>query len=846
VKPVYITLAALLTVLFLLCAVCEVHAEDVIRIDDFSGGLNTKAGLFHIKPNQARECLNWDLSDEYGALKIRNGYTKVGGGSDTNSLLSIYAHYYRDGRKELFGVKNIDSASWGVLLRSGDHRIVLDTNVRNFLYTGAEWNWCSWKDKIILANGRQKPLIWNGKDCRPLSLAAPGEFLTTPIVTTKGHLNGEYRYVIQIKSQTGTTYRTSYITPPIRAYNEGVVLHGFAGIAPDSTNSDTSASGVIDNVDFFIGRTKAYSGDLTDSVNFYRIRYWDQGADTGYFKNIPISALDTLTWIDTIGDSNLTPTGSDGFIWLCDARMYNAGRDTGSTPTINARRFGMPGYVGYDSASDSLMGLVQPSGWLLPEDSSSRILATCYMMTYFDSANGIESDSGRALYITPEVEDTAHYYKIGLPPRLPSDTALYRILYKAFQVERITGTPDSIYIAELGIWMDRYDYVNFMRTVGIFPSTSFLTGAKNVDTILVGYYPLATITDSSTIYVDSVIWDSLRQKDIYYRAQIPHNLNHPFVYGDRLWGFENSRLFYSFLDSVGYWGIFQNFAFNLDDGDKITAAFPDREYITIFKNRSQHVIYQDNDGKYSKKWTVRGRGCVAPNSLAFYDGGYLYLAENGVFYESAMPAKDKGTERKPLSDAIADLIDYPISELDDAEGFIYQDKYLLSFPAKDTTYVYDFKSGGWYIWNFAFECAINYDTVFRSGLVLSSDMLFITGSDSAIYKFDTTTTDNGADIIARWKSGPIARSARNVQVNNMGFWTGNDTSFSCVLYDAEDTAYIDSMKITPDDRHYLKSPAINESNYFYIKITNLPDTTVGLEINGIDVYVKQGTAEINH
>jgi len=821
VKPVYIILAALLTVLFLLCAVCEVHAEDVIRIDDFSGGLNTKAGLFHIKPNQARECLNWDLSDEYGALKIRNGYCKVGQKNDTNSLQFLYTHYYRDGRKELFGVAKSDTASWGCLYRSGDADYTLDTNIYNFLYTGSKWSATSWKDKVIFANGRQRPLIWNGTVCKPLAIPSPGVPDVVPI-NGSGNLDGEYYYFLYYNAPGWA--RESALTPRIKANNENMLLFHFPIMQADSA-WPSAFSGDWDKdtttLEFLILRSKALKpGDGLDSLRFYPIKYFNGSVDTGYFV-MPMSAMDTFTWIDTIADC-----------YFGDSAGFTSAYRCWHTSRHLSKYFGSPGYLSRENSSAERKKKVI----LDTLSTGDSVLATLYMVTYFDSTNVIESDSGRAFTIYPQAYDDTMYYRISIPPAPPNDSNMHRIIYKAFMVR-------SVIYGDSNLVNNKYTY----------PILQVLSPAKSanvigIDTILTPFYQIAVIGNKDSLaFTDSTLWDSVSSLGISYtNHSAPVELNSPFIFNDKMWGFQGSQVMWSYLDSVGYWGAWDWIAFNLDNGDEITAIVPDREYINIYKNHSQYVLYQDADGQYTKKWTVRGRGCVAGETVQFYDGNIIYLDENGVYMESAMPAKDKGTQRAPLSEPIADLIDYPISELDDAIGFIYDDKYMLSFPDKDTAYVYDFKVDAWSIYDFAFKAAVNYDTRDNDGLVPSSDMLFITGSDSAIYKFDTTATDNGADIIARWKSGPIARSARNVQINNMGFWTGNDTSFSCVLYDAEDTACIDSMKIAPDDRHYLKSPAINESNYFYIKITNLPDTTAGLEINGIDVYVKQGTAEINH
>ena len=786
--------------------------QDVV-INDFSGGLATKPGIFHVKPNQARECLNWDLSEKPGALTIRNGYAPVGYKNDTNSLVFLHTHYYRDDRKELFGIAKSDTAAWGTLYRSGDKRIILDSAIYHYVYTGAQWSAVSWKDHVILANGYQRPLVWNGSECRQLTLPAPGEPSVVQIDSTD-NLDGEYRYMIYQVPYAGENvdYLTSYKTQPIYVNNGALFLYGFPSVTPDSLYSDTSSALVVDTIVFALYRTKALNGELDDTTYFYSVM------DNNYCT-LNVAEIDTFTWLDTIPDESL---GVGKYSFIQGQIEQYSGLD--SNNKIKARRFGMPNFICRDTCApgSERLGRVQLTDWMLAD--STPIIGVGYMMTYWDSVSQIESDSGRVFLITPEEEDTARYYRIGLPPVPPNDTGLQRILYKGLYIEREYYIEDTFY------------YKNSRFTTVSEEDESHADDPRyhmkikrtnlDVDTMFYGgFYPVTTIECRDSIaYTDSTIWDSISVKQPYAGAVAPHKLNHITLMGDALWGTQGSKMYNSYLDTIGHWGAWDWYAFNLDDGDEITAIFPDREYITVFKNRSQHVLYQDSDGLYSKKWTVRGRGCVAPNSVQFYDGGVIYLDEHGVYYETAAPAKDKGTDRNSLSQPISDLIDYPISELKKAQSDIYDGKYFLSFPDKDTTYICFLDllpNKVWGIYDFAFEAATNYDIQDNAGLVPSSDMLFITGSDSAIYKFDTTQTDNGTEIVARWKSGPIARSVRDMQISDIGFWTGTpDSVMTFKLWDSRDSAVIDSREITPDDNHYKIGLKPNGSNYFYIGITN--------------------------
>jgi len=830
----------------------SVFAQEPIEINDFSGGLNTKDGIFHVRPNQCIKGQNWDLSDETFALKIRNGYVPIGYKPDTNSLKFLYTHYYRDGRKELFGIAKSDTLLCGKLYRSGDSRYVLDTSIYDFVYPNADWKAVSWKNNVIFTNGKQRPLIWNGSDCRLLSLPAPGELEIIPVDSTD-NLTGEYIYTVFLYDSAATGV-CAYISPKVYVNSGGFLLRGFSSIAPDTSYHDTSAALTADTVRFRIFRTKRIHNtrDLygPDSITFYSL----DADDNIYLKNIAV--LDTLTILDTFTNGNL---GVSAY------HPFNVGRLGLDGDTVTARTFGMPNFIERDSSSDEKIGKVQPSGWYLPD--SSIIVGVAYMVTFFDSLNQIESDSGRVFYITPEDDDTARYYRIGIPPVPHSDTLLYRRIYKSLLIENKDYSIDTTF--------ERYyytDYGNAARGInskllsedekealGFYWAYRRHFEYKNLDSNFVNwaFYPLVTITSKdSTAYTDSVLWDSLVQRPSFIKSIAPSRLDNITLMDDALWGTEGSKLYKTLLDGVAYWGSWNWYAFNLDDGDEITSVFSDRGNITVMKNNSQHLAYRDNDGEYTLKWIVRGRGCVAPLSVQFYDGGVVYLAENGVFYETAAPAKDRGSERDALSYPIADLLDYSISEKREARSALYKNMYFLSFPDKDTTYVCFLNylpQKVWMIYDMTFERAINYDTKDNAGLVPSSDMLFITGSDSAIYKFDTTHADKGVDIVARWKSGPIARGSRNIQIDKFGIWTSTpDSVFTFKVYDHRDSGAVESIELTPDDNYYEMGLSPNEGNYFYIEIDNFDDRPAGgvytdqLIINGIDIYVKPGTAEITH
>ena len=841
-----------ITLLVLLCAIA-VAEQPTLRLSDFSGGLNTKDGIFQVKPNQATICTNFDLGVTPGALTKRKGYEDVGyfdpaGTSPTTGLVSLYAHYYRDGRKELFGIgyaTGTDPAlgpqiRWGRLYRSGNQRLILDTAIFNYCYTGARWHWVSWKDLVIAGNGRQSPIVWNGNTARSLVIPPPGAPSVVPMDTV-GHLNGVYTYMLiwwpdtslypELKAPYANFYfsgRGAHRTAQVAAYNEKVLLYNFPELQQDSIwKGDTAV--------FRIARTK-YVGGST------------YGQDTGFYFvvpdtfRIPYEALDTFTYIDTTADANLT-SGDYYDKWNASPKGLF---DVGTSRNQMSYAYGMPHYLGTLNAPAAKSGRLiykHLMGGRAPDGDTVLVIGTAYMMTYFDSLATIESDSGRVLYIQRATDDSTKCYNLAIPPVPPADSGLFRILYKAF-----------VYKHE-GRFVVR-DRRGGYRREGRGGLLYFKP--KSTDTLMTDFFPIKVFGTTDTNYVDSfVVWDSLILNDPYERAIPPDNLTNLAYFRDALWGSVGGRVYWSYFDSIGYWGAFSNATFDLDDGDEITAIVPDREFINIFKNKTQYVLYEDSDGKLTRKSTDAGRGCVAPFSIGWYNGSLIYLDETGVFAQSGNIYKDKGSTRQALSDPIANQIDFPIRDLKNAVGFVHRDQYWLSFPEKDSTFVFDFKTGGWSAYTYAFDAAVHYDTVSNNGLVPSNDMLFCrkahtlyVTADSLIYKADTTYLDNGSAITGQWQSQPLLLSNEYVSLDGIGFWRGADADTGRVIVTVYNSAGASAATDTVNMYNQtfprygiLGINTTNQNNYLQIRLrTSGIDSLV---LHGLDIYGKiNGAVEI--
>jgi hypothetical protein len=332
-------------------------------------------------------------------------------------------------------------------------------------------------------------------------------------------------------------------------------------------------------------------------------------------------------------------------------------------------------------------------------------------------------------------------------------------------------------------------------------------------------------------------------------------------FDDRLFGHSGSILRWSEQANPQRWLPYYGLHVNLDDGDEITAVVPKRNHLEIFKNSSKYIaIPNDNwDGSprtlaYKRHWTVDGIGCIAPRSIVQYNGASVYLSKSGVVHEVGSEYNSFTSNMKVLSHPIENLLRYAPDEKEKAVGAIKDDKYWLSFPDKDTTYVYDFVAGGWSIYDYAFTQTTFYDTIHTDGLIPSSDMLFINGSTDRIFKADTTNADSGQGIVFSYKTRPIGPFQSYKSIEKMGLFcrlfSGSATpGVDVMVYDM-----VDSLRHTFDGidveatlntlpRYELWVPGEYASNYFTIQLTTASvggtyAPTDSLEIYELDIWLQ--------
>jgi len=252
-----------------------------------------------------------------------------------------------------------------------------------------------------------------------------------------------------------------YVTSPIYVHNGRTVLYNFPYRQNDSLRE--MSYGLY--TDSSIIRTKLYRTHANDfrspkEADWYLV--WDTVIIVGQFKEEYILQYGLLHHIDNISDASLISKDlflkTDTLIGSIHGLSISYGGCAGCEgPNISAYRRGSVTLMGLVNASPTKKDSVNPD--FVPNYSTTgdsigvdSVLYYIYMVTYYDSVNHIESDSGRSVCIMTKCVNTVYdtawnnnkYFKLELPPLPGGETGLWRIVYKALGYKHIFTTTKTI------------------------------------------------------------------------------------------------------------------------------------------------------------------------------------------------------------------------------------------------------------------------------------------------------------------------------------------------------------------------------------------------------------------
>lgn len=761
------------------------------------GGLNTVTSDFGVKPNEARVAHNIDFSEEIGSLALRKGYDSISAMSGMDSLVGIFGVYNSDGTQNLLVVADSDGVGYGNVYIGAEGSADISSASRIWQYFSIQNkpSFAMLDDNTYIVNGSQKGIVWNGKNARPYPFQAPGEPLIVPL-TSSGPLHGEYRYMIRgtVYPDYGRIYSNSVVSSPVIVKNGQILFTRFQFSPTDSIIAS------IDSMEIFVYRTKANPGplDLSDTAYSIGAKWILKGSNIG-----------NLTFIDSISDDSLSSISKYPLV----RPGIRHGRD--SLKNVG-RYYGSPTFVSSDTThpdGDTLLDMFE--GWPTPQADT---LGVAYVCTFIDTATGIESDTGRSLFVFCDSGNHSPSYRqltIGFPKTIDTEDGIIVNLYRAgiMQLGHDTTWLDTGWTAikegnryirlEKGTDEWKYDFI---------PDT----------VVVVDYYLVGQFTSDDTLFTDSISFDSLSLGRRYRKQTAPPLMSKIFSYENRLFGIQKSGLYYSanvYADTLQSWGAMALTPINPDDGDMVTTAWPARGVIRVMKSYSNVNVYQDANLNWNKTEISGYFGCIAGRSHVAGLGGHYYLSSEGVLREVEGMALERTQQVSLLSKTLNNFDQQSVIDLSEAEGFYFDRKYLLNLG--DTTYVYDERAETWSTWGFEFSSATLYSTEDEVRFLPGDSMYFIKPGSSGLYRFGGSDTDKGSLIPFVWQSVPWAITPEIKRVTTCDLWVDSDDSNSTldvVIYNEADQQV---ASIAYDDLtqfHTSKGIANNSFLFGYLRL----------------------------
>jgi hypothetical protein len=362
------------------------------------------------------------------------------------------------------------------------------------------------------------------------------------------------------------------------------------------------------------------------------------------------------------------------------------------------------------------------------------------------------------------------------------------------------------------------------------------SGINRTPFFLVG---IASSTD--TTFIDSVRYDSVSTGPWYNYSQPASMLENVFSYGGRMWGTRGSNIYWSGVDTSSKWGAFQFVNVGSDDGDVITAAWPTRRAIRVFKNKSSYNVYQDANLNWNLSEVSSNIGCIASKSHIAGARGHYYLSTEGFVRESDGQYLERTSNAEIISSKLDNFDKLPMTTLSGAYGAYIDGKCLWTIG--DTTYVYDEKADAWSTWGFKIGGSTMYSAGSNVAFMPGDSLYFYSPDKKGIFVYGLDGYDTAGvsgSIVLKWKSAPLLLSSEQKILNTVGTWTsGNGKGLSGGIYDERDSSLVNLGNFlfsdSTDNRYYKSSVKLARPSMFY-QLMIQHTMTSPFSLNAFDLF----------
>lgn len=807
-------------------------------VSDFSGGMNTFDSWTLIQPNEGYRVMDLLLDSPRGALTPRFGYRAVTDSlGDYKKLWSVSGHRFTDGTSVLFGIAEADLelstvTTCDLLVSSPNSYDLVDTLATDIYPDHAVW--ATWNDRQFFFNGHQPELYIDhpaggfetfSMTARPYMVGmrylippAPGQAVPVAYNDSTGGLDGEYRYAIltQVPCSSSASIpwskRPGPISRPVTVHNEAVLITNFYQMI-----GDTLCELPDDTTQWFkILRTKANRTDI-DFDSLWVVDSVQMGTIT--------QPLVPLWFVDDKADDELGPLwGTIRDTDLTDPRAWwprqgkNSAYAAGSMTYLTADT----GEAG--SFADPLFRRADTGDFYL-----------LYFYALLDKATGVQSGPSEPLYVyfdSSGASGVDSNMTLGVPA--PPSDQYHRIIYRGRY-----NYPDDGRQIKSGLPADPHDYV-------------FVDNRDFAEFTGLAYYPVDTLTDpTQTAFYDTLSWtDVVLEREAFEdQAYDGRYFKGAIVHESRLFAWDDYGVYPSVTDTAGKFSALEELSFDLDDGDRIVGLASFDGFVVTYKTRSEWIIYTDDGSVYDRRRKNVGFGLTSYQALSSYKGSNIYLGLEGVTGGTSNQYRTNALQRDFLSNPIKNIMLRSADSMSNAAAIAYQNRWLLSYPGTDTSFVFFFDSGGWGLFSFDFQQAFLYDTLRASALTPFDQMCFIKPDDERIFVLDDTMyTNNGASYSPTWEKRYIGVTDLTNSLSRLVLWSTATV----------DTSVAVTVTVTNEDLDTLWTGAINDlagvknierisalagrtASWFNVSLS-IP-ATAGLSINALQIDWTDGGEE---
>lgn len=827
--------------------------EKVLPIRGFTG-VNRLSGVFLQKPNDAVAAFNLDLSLLTGSLSKRLGIQSVDTLNGIDSIIAIGVANISDGRQYMAYVVDDSNAAYGSIRISKKNSFSMDslTTIFSRFPVAQKPSFTLFRDELYITNENSRAIHYKNGRAFFYPQLAPGEPYILPLATA-GNVNGTVRYVFT-RVRSGFLYPdVGYVSQPIRARNQQVLLTGFPWMPPDSFINTTSAS---DTIEIWRSRGDVQPLDRLDSV-------WSTG-----LKVVLTQASDrfSVTVTDTMSEATLTL----GIPMLISNNNLPAGGTSITSASVRPGRYGSPGWVKSDSGTYDHTASNGSGIWT----QATKIMGWRWNATFYDTVRNVESDTSPGLvWLTKAAVGAGTIYfdslrgisrrraaipKIVLPrsPDSVTQVRLYRTPILAVKLDTLATISTNVWGWICPSGRDCYQ--------GWFAVKSYKLGT---DSTTFGTPRLVGQYSSFDTVIDTLRYDSLVRRSPYlpeFASGLIGYQNGLVQLGSRLWSFQGNRVFFTSLDSATRFGALSSVAVNDGDGDIITAILPTEDGLSVYKSRSMYLVYPDGNGSFTRQKVAANIGCVAPRSLAKTARGTYFLSAEGVYRQTSGQLRDAAPQFEKVSEQLPQLARFTSSKKSKAVGIPLIDKYVISFG--DTTYVYAENTGQWSTWEFGLQDAVKFAVEDNQTFLPLDSFYFLMSAEGAtggnsigrrLWRYGSSEIDSGyqSDFAISdgpptwyWKTVPLLVGAGYKSITKIGFYGsgGASDNFTCRLLDETGAQLAEVMVLGISGKYQEYAFPPTTAKYYQIELVSSGITSTGRTIlDGMDVYYTEtGSVEM--